>query len=126
MTFDRRLGRLAVLLALAGTAPAFAQSSAPMPGMSSADMAFSKGMSAMQHDMAAAPMTGDTDQDFVAAMIPHHKGAVAMAEVELKHGHDAYLRRLAKDIVAAQEREIAAMTYWQKHHPLPAAKGTKP
>jgi uncharacterized protein (DUF305 family) len=62
-------------------------------------------------------MTGNPDQDFVAMMIPHHQGAVSMAEVELRYGHDPFLRKLAKDIIAAQDKEIEQMNKWQQKHP---------
>jgi uncharacterized protein (DUF305 family) len=117
----------ALWLALAAVLapPALAQSSnssmAAMSGMSQAakspaDDAMMAGMSKMNHDMAAAPMTGNPDQDFVAMMVPHHQGAVSMAEVELRYGHDPFLRKLAQEIIAAQRQEIAEMTAWQKQH----------
>jgi uncharacterized protein (DUF305 family) len=95
-----------------------------MPGMaapdkSPADQAMAVGMAAMNKGMATARMTGDADQDFVAMMIPHHQGAVSMAEVELRYGHDPFLRKLARSIIAAQDEEIAAMQDWQKRHPVP-------
>ncbi len=77
------------------------------------------GMARMEHDMAAAPMTGDPDQDFVAMMIPHHRGAIDMARYELAHGRDPALLKLARAIVSAQNREIAAMRSWQVQHPRP-------
>jgi uncharacterized protein (DUF305 family) len=40
----------------------------------------------MMADMAVKP-TGDIDRDFVAMMVPHHRGAVDMARAELKYGH---------------------------------------
>jgi uncharacterized protein (DUF305 family) len=49
-------------------------------------------------------------------MIPHHQGAIDMAKVELAYGKDPELRRLAEDIVKAQETEIAAMQVWLKAH----------
>jgi uncharacterized protein (DUF305 family) len=105
-------------LVLAGPSPAAAQqsSSMSMPAASSADAAFAHGMQEMQRQMAAAPMTGNADQDFVAMMIPHHEGAIDMAEVELKYGHDPFLRRLARDIITAQRHEIADMKAWQTRH----------
>jgi uncharacterized protein (DUF305 family) len=67
--------------------------------------------------MAAQPETGNTDQDFVAMMIPHHQGAIDMARAELATGKDPDLRKLAEDIVKAQEREIQQMRDWQKKNP---------
>lgn len=53
--------------------------------------------------------TGDPDVDFAKAMIPHHQGAVEMAKVQLAHGKDPKLRKLAREIVKAQEKEIKLM-----------------
>ena len=54
-------------------------------------------------------MTGDIDRDFVALMVPHHRSAVEMAQVYLRHGKDPELRRLAGNVVASQETEIRQM-----------------
>lgn len=64
------------------------------------------------HEAMDIPLTGDADRDFVQGMIPHHQGAVDMAEVELRHGTDPQLRGLAKDIIAAQRKEIGFMQRW--------------
>ena len=66
-------------------------------------------MRAMARTMAAAPMTGDPDRDFLAMMIPHHEGAVEMARLLLVHGRNPLVRRLAEDIIAGQQAEIASM-----------------
>ena len=60
--------------------------------------------------------TGDADKDFAAMMIPHHQGAIDMAQVELQHGKDPALHKLARDIIAAQRKEIAFMRQWQAKH----------
>jgi uncharacterized protein (DUF305 family) len=60
------------------------------------------------------PFTGMPDVDFVRGMIPHHQGAIDMAKVQLKHGKDPELRKMAEKIIADQEREIAEMQTWLK------------
>jgi len=82
-----------------------------------ADQAMMSGMGRMKRQMADAPLTGDPDRDFVSMMMPHHAGAIDMAKVELHYGKDPALRRLARDIVDAQEREIAQMRTWMAMHP---------
>jgi uncharacterized protein (DUF305 family) len=65
-------------------------------------------MSNMNRNMLVTP-TGDIDRDFATIMIPHHQGAIDMAEAELKYGHDSRLRRLAEQIVAQQQQEISIL-----------------
>jgi hypothetical protein len=52
---------------------------------------------------------GDVDRDFVAMMVPHHQGAIDMAKAELLYGQNEKLKRIAQEIVAEQQEEIAAM-----------------
>ena len=78
---------------------------------SPAAQAYMIGMQRMNRDMNLA-MTGDADRDFAAMMIPHHRGAIEMAKVELQHGRDPMLRRMAEEVIAAQEREIADLGAW--------------
>ncbi len=70
----------------------------------------------MMKAMQGAAYTGNADEDFVAHMIPHHQGAVDMAEVEAKYGKDPQLKRLAAHIIASQRKEIEFMKGWQKKH----------
>ena len=65
-------------------------------------------MERMDHDMMTPP-SGDADRDFATMMIPHHQGAVEMAEAELRFGRDPVLRRLAQGIIVEQQQEIAVM-----------------
>lgn len=65
-------------------------------------------MDRMMHDMNIEP-SGDVDRDFSAMMIPHHQGAIEMAQAELRHGRNEQLRRIAQEIIVEQQQEIAAM-----------------
>lgn len=65
----------------------------------------------MHADMQVA-LTGDPDVDFVQGMIPHHQGAIDMAKIVIAHGKDPAVRKLAEDVIKAQEQEIAFMREW--------------
>lgn len=91
----------------AGHAPAGAAAKAP----SASTQAFEAANARMHGDMAI-DFTGDADRDFLAGMIPHHQGAIDMAEVVLKHGKDPRVRRMAEEIIRAQKAEIAQMRQW--------------
>jgi hypothetical protein len=83
-------------------------------------------MNKMMADMTIKP-TGDVDRDFVAMMVPHHQGAIDMAQAELRYGHNEQLRRLAQEIVVTQQQEISVMRL-AVGDPLPApvASPTQP
>jgi len=55
---------------------------------------------------------GVIDQHFIEQMIPHHEGAIAMAELALEKAQHPEIKALAEDIIEAQEREISEMQGW--------------
>jgi uncharacterized protein (DUF305 family) len=65
-------------------------------------------MSKMMVDMGITPSC-DVDRDFVGMMVPHHQGAIDMAQAELRYGNNKQLRRMAQEIIVTQQAEIAAM-----------------
>ena len=76
------------------------------------DQAFAASEIAMHEGMARA--SGETvDQAYIAKMIEHHRGAVAMAEVALKESRDPEVRRMAQVVIDTQTREIAEMQAWK-------------
>jgi uncharacterized protein (DUF305 family) len=76
-------------------------------GMSDLEMGMGMNMAALE---TATPF----DRAFIDAMIPHHQGAVGMAEQLLKRGEQPGLRKMSTDMIAAQTKEIAQMRAWRK------------
>lgn len=103
-----RVRNLVLALGLLAT-PAAAQDTMHQHGDSADTM--QDAMQQMQHGMDI-PATGDVDIDFARMMIPHHQGAIEMAKTELAGGKDPELRKLAEEIIAAQEKEIAFLEAW--------------
>lgn len=66
-------------------------------------------MNEMMVKMEAAKMKGNVDYDFASHMLEHHKGAVAMAELQLRNGKDATMRSMAEKIKADQLKEISEL-----------------
>jgi uncharacterized protein (DUF305 family) len=68
----------------------------------------------MLHSMDLGPADAEYDLRFIDAMIPHHEGAVIMAQDLAQKTKRPALQKLAKEILAAQEKEIAQMKAWRK------------
>ncbi|MBL8578746.1 MAG: DUF305 domain-containing protein [Mesorhizobium sp.] len=105
----------AVALLVAGMSVAFAASELS-PGSKAIEEA-----NANMHAAMSVEMTGDVDVDFVRSMIPHHQGAVEMAKIALEYGKDPEIRKLAQEIVRAQETEISFMEAWLQKNALPSS-----
>jgi uncharacterized protein (DUF305 family) len=66
-------------------------------------------MMGMDGSVASLKSADPFDEAFLKMMLPHHEGAVVMAKAELDKGKDPALKKLATQIISAQEREIAGM-----------------
>ena len=69
------------------------------------------------HKGMTMEFTGNPDVDFAQGMIPHHQGAIDMAKVVLKYGKDPEMKKLAEEIIKAQDTEIAFMKGWLAKQP---------
>ncbi|GAB2966158.1 DUF305 domain-containing protein [Saccharothrix stipae] len=66
-------------------------------------------MSAEESDRLKAAKDTDFDRMFLAAMIEHHRGAIDMAQAQLRQGRNADAKELARRIIDAQQAEITEM-----------------
>jgi uncharacterized protein (DUF305 family) len=63
-------------------------------------------------DPAPNPGAARIETEFLTQMIPHHRGAVEMAEMALQKAARQEVRQLAQQIIQDQEREISQMSHW--------------
>ena len=78
-------------------------------GVETGDLGVPEHDMGMDGDMSVLDDVDPFDRAFLEMMIPHHEGAVTMAEAELAKGQDPELKQLAREVIAAQQREIDAM-----------------
>ncbi len=130
---NRLIATTTVSLLLIGTA--FAQQPAPMPGK---DMgpAMNMGMdmkmmpdtkdtpstaaykSMMTTQMKSMPaFSGNGDTDYMTHMRHHHQAAIEMSKLVIAGTKDTAIKKLAQDIIAAQEKEITVIDAWLKKKP---------
>ncbi|KAM3097588.1 DUF305 domain-containing protein [Phormidesmis sp. 146-35] len=69
----------------------------------------------MNHNlMDLGPADANFDLRFVDAMTPHHQGAVEMAKEAQQKSKRPEIKKLAADIIKAQDKEIAQMKQWRQ------------
>jgi uncharacterized protein (DUF305 family) len=101
---------------VAAARPATGMAGAASPGGHHGDdCAHAQQMLQMAWEIAATLRQlhgGRFEQAFMAEMIPHHRGAIMMARMELARGYHRELKRMAQNIIDSQAQEIATMTRW--------------
>ena len=63
----------------------------------------------MMDTINVMPAPGDPDHHFAMMMIMHHEGAINMANVVLKDGTDATIRKMANILIQKQSLEITEL-----------------
>lgn len=84
--------------------------------MSEATKGYMKAIIDMHPPMVEGAMPEDPDLAFNCSMIAHHKGAIAMAKVQLQYGKDEQARQMAQKTIEEQSKEVDDMTKWVKAH----------
>lgn len=69
---------------------------------------------AMMMDGDLGQADADFDLRFINAMIPHHEGALVMAEQVLENSERPELRQVAQNILDTQQTEINQMQQWRQ------------
>lgn len=95
---------------------AMAASSAMSMTMSANGLDMKSMMKDRNDKMSSMSMSGNQDVDFAAMMRMHHQGAIDMAQVELKTGKEPKMLKMAKEIIAAQKKEIVEIDKFLAHH----------
>ncbi|MCI2421746.1 DUF305 domain-containing protein [Saccharopolyspora sp. K220] len=80
-----------------------------MPGMQHGDMGHGGMMSDEEMGQLSQARGADFDRQFLAMMIKHHEGAVAMSQTELSSGQFPAAKQLAQRIIDTQQAEINTM-----------------
>jgi len=89
---------------------------AATPASSQQDVAQGHNMSGMNHSMSMdlGPADADYDLRFIDGMTVHHQGAVNMAKEVLNKSKRPEMKKIANEMIAAQNREINQMKEWRK------------
>ena len=73
-------------------------------------------MQEMLETINMVPAPGDPDHHFAMMMILHHEGAINMANVLLKDGRDATMRKMAHLIIQKQTQDINELKAFLDSH----------
>ena len=84
--------------------------------MSDATKGYMRAIVEMHPPMVQGAMAQDPDVAFNCSMIAHHKGAIAMAKIQLQYGKDDEAKKMAQKTIDEQSKEVDEMTKWVEDH----------
>ena len=88
----------------------------PQPGDPASTRDLKQAHMDMMKDM---PMqfTGDADKNFATSMMKPHSGGIEMAKIQLKHGKDPEMRKMAEKLIKEQGNDNKEFATWLKKNP---------
>ncbi|WP_454877103.1 DUF305 domain-containing protein [Pseudomonas farris] len=117
--FTLLMRAVAMVVAVMAAAPTLANAAEPAKSETMPMPSEQMDQSKITKQLGGMSMTGDVDYDFAANMRMHHQMAIEMAQAELKSGKNQEMLHMAKDIIAAQKKEIAVFDQWIKANKKP-------
>ncbi len=108
-----------MVVAVMAAAPTLANAAEPAKSETMPMPSEQMDQSKITKQLGGMSMTGDVDYDFATNMRMHHQMAIEMAQTELKSGKNQEMLHMAKDIIAAQKKEIAVFDQWIKANKKP-------
>lgn len=84
----------------------------PAAGGEQGSQELMKSMQESQSKMQSMQMKGKTDHDFAEMMRMHHQAGIKMAEIQMKHGKDPAMKKMAKKIMTSQKKEVKEFDAW--------------
>jgi len=93
---------------------AVSQPSAAASVLAAAVASASKPNAAASQSAPPAQQAASFDQMFIDMMVPHHQGAIEMAQIAQQRAEHSEIKKLAGFIITAQNKEIGDMRGWRK------------
>ncbi|MGP4787996.1 DUF305 domain-containing protein [Psychrobacter sp. 1Y11] len=78
---------------------------------------YTKAMTRMNNEIMIGIVYNDPDTAFAKTILALHRGAISMAELQLKYGTDNELKLLAQEIIKSQQQKIDISNKWLASHP---------
>ncbi len=78
---------------------------------------YTKAMTRMNDEIMIGMAYNDPDTAFAKSMLGLHRGAISMAELELRYGVNDELRLVAQGIIESQQQNIDTLNKWLASHP---------
>lgn len=78
---------------------------------------YAKAMTRMNNEMMIGMAYNDSDTAFAKTILALHRGAVSLAELQLKYGTDSQMRLLAQQLVDSQQQKLDISNKWLASHP---------